>query len=297
MRLCKEHFIEFFEKRVKRTVERYKMIEPSDRVAVAVSGGKDSVSLLYVLRKLSQVMGFKLVGIHVNLGIGEYSKRALDLVLRAFKSMDIEYFVVSLKDEYGFSVEELVKKFRRRTACSLCGTVKRYILNKIAYEARATKLATGHNLDDFAEKIIMNMFRGSYEQLAKLSPTLPSLHERMIAKIKPLAETPERDVKLYVQLNNISFLKIKCPFSQEALSLELKSLLDSFERNHPGAKISLVRHFFKRMHPVLQEIFQIQTPIKTCKICGFPSSHDLCSFCKIRMRVLQNSPKKSDPQH
>mgnify|MGYP000167908763 CR=1 FL=1 len=285
LRLCPAHFSEFFVRRVARTIKRYRMLRRGDRVLVAVSGGKDSMVLLDVLSKLASDAEVSLVGAVIDLGIRGYSSDAVRCAVRGFEERGVEYVVVNLKREYGFSLDDARRAERRlrRRVCSVCGVVKRYVLNDVALKLGASKVATGHNLDDVAQYVLTGVLSGDYEQLARIYPVSTSEVEGLVTRVKPLAETPEEDVLAYAELNSIDFLRSKCPYSAEASGLELKRLIAELDARHPGIKVSMVRNFFKRLQPILAERYLSGGPrLRRCEACGMPTTSRLCSFCRIR---------------
>ncbi len=278
--VCEEHFFHFFERRVERTLRRYGMVKRGERVAVAVSGGKDSVVLLHVLSSLASRLGFEVIAIHVDLGIGEYSRKALEVSLENCKSLGVECRVVKL-EEYGFTIGSLPRL--RRSRCSVCGVAKRYLLNRAAKEVGADRLATGHTLDDFVVEVLQAFMRGDVETLARLKPALPA-REGLVSRIKPLIETPEDDIVTYAKLRDLRYLSEKCPFSRGAVSLEIKEMVRRLEANHPGTMHQLLRTFLTRVQPRLAEGLK-EVELKSCKICGEPTSRDVCQFCRLRAMV------------
>jgi len=248
LQLCRDGFIRFFERRVERTVERYGMFERGSRVAVAVSGGKDSVALLHSLWKLRGKLGVELVAITIDLGIAGHSDRYVPLARRVCERLGVPCRVVDLRGEYGFSVDEL--RGLRRPVCSLCGAVKRYVLNREARELGAHVLATGHNLDDFLAALLQAYIRGDLRALAKLRPYLPP-EGKLVARAKPLVETPERDTKLYVEALGLEHVTWKCPYSSGASSFEYKRVLDLLELEHPSVKFQMLRSFLERIQPLI----------------------------------------------
>jgi len=148
LRLCREHFGEFIRSKVVRAMDRYGMVGFGERILIAVSGGKDSMALLHIMNSISQERNLRVLALHIDLGIGEYSRRSREIVSMVAKSFGIDLIVYDLKRDLGLSLPEM-KKSIRRGMCSLCGLVKRYIMNTAAIELGAT-LATAHNADDIA---------------------------------------------------------------------------------------------------------------------------------------------------
>jgi len=265
------------------------MIERGDVVLVAVSGGKDSLVLLDVLSRISDELHFTIIGVTLDLGIKNYSSEAIEYAIEGFKRKKVKYFVVDVKKEYRFSIDDVYINRKRlgRSICSICGLVKRYVLNDIALKLGATKVATGHTLDDIAQYVLMSLFSGNYEQLAKIYPISTSKLEGLVTRIKPLAETPEEDIIAYAKLNEIKFSQSQCPYSKGALSLEFKELLRRIDEKHPGLKVSLVRNFYKRLYPLLVSRYTTNVQdVRKCQKCGIPTTSKICSFCKLRMRLM-----------
>ena len=154
-----DRFISEFESKVKKTIERYKLCTKKDKIAVACSGGKDSTTVLYLLKKF----GFNVFAIYINLKMGNYSENCLLELKKFCKEYKIKLYVIDTREIYGSSmchIRSSVQQEQRLSNCTICGIMKRWILNKKARELRATKLATGHNLDDEAETVIVNYLRG-----------------------------------------------------------------------------------------------------------------------------------------
>jgi uncharacterized protein (TIGR00269 family) len=263
------------------------MFERGSRVAVAVSGGKDSVALLHSLWKLRGKLGVELVAITIDLGIAGHSDRYVPLARRVCERLGVPCRVVDLRGEYGFSVDEL--RGLRRPVCSLCGAVKRYVLNREARELGAHVLATGHNLDDFLAALLQAYIRGDLKALAKLRPYLPP-EGKLVARAKPLVETPERDTKLYVEALGLEHVTWKCPYSSGASSFEYKRVLDLLELEHPSIKFQMLRGFLERIQPLIS----VEEPsLLSCSKCGEPSSSPVCQFCRIKSMIAKLETKSA----
>lgn len=282
--LCREHFLEFFERRVERTLRRYGMVREGDRIGVAVSGGKDSMVALYVLSRLGERVGFEVCGLHIDLGISaeNYSRVCLQRVVEAFRELGLVYRVLSLKEEYGFTVEEAAKRVRR-PQCAVCGLVRRYVLNKMALEMGVTKLATGHHLNDFAVFIVNNVVHANYAYLARLKPMLLA-RAGLVARIRPLLETPEHDIAAYARFLGIRYADIRCPYGAEEPTKVVGRFLEIVEKRSPGITMMMVRGFIARCLPILESRFG-EEEVRACKECGYPTTGDLCAFCRLLRRI------------
>ncbi|MHA1268556.1 MAG: ATP-binding protein [Candidatus Helarchaeota archaeon] len=289
---CKEHFIEFELKRLRRTIRRFNMIKATqDKIIVALSGGKDSSALLDMLISYYNLVEKaeyrpEIEALHINLGITEnnYSQKCLDSIIKLTNSLNVKLHVINLKDKYGFGINDLKSNpnFKNRKICALCGTIKRYLLNKIGIELGGTKVATGHLLDDEVSNLLKNLIFGSKDLLLKMSAYLKSdENTNLLSRIKPLYEISEFETSNYVKLKNIPFISEKCPNASEN-SFKMKRVSDVLEDKFPNSRYLLMRNFIKYYQPALMLDAKFRSSATSkCKKCGQPTSIDICSFCRI----------------
>jgi len=278
---CEEHFTENIEKKVKRTLRSNKLIERGDRVAIAHSGGKDSSNVVFLLNKiLKNNPNIKLFVITLDEGIKGYRDKAVKKSERFCKKLGIEQHIFSFKKEFGFTVDQLSKKMKSGY-CGSCGILRRYLLNKKARELKATKLATGHNLDDECQSILMNVLKGDLLRLVRVGP-MPQIagHLKFVTRIKPLITIPENESILFAKINKIPSHPKKCPYSVDnPLRGGSRKFLDSLEESSPGIKYSLYESALK-ITPFVRTKFKVGK-IGSCKECGEPSSQKICKVCKL----------------
>ncbi|MGC9191713.1 MAG: ATP-binding protein, partial [Conexivisphaera sp.] len=282
---CEEHYARWFERRVARVAERYRMFEGVRRIAVAVSGGKDSVALLHALARLGAESGLEVIGIHLDLGIGEFSRESAEVARRNFEALGIEGRIVDLRSKYGFAIPDAVRAVRR-PACSTCGAVKRYALAEAAEDAGADALATGHNLDDMAQFVLMGYQSGDLEGLARLRPVVPANHYR-IRSVKPLFLVYERDTLEYARVRGLPIVDARCPLKDETSQGAVRRKLLELEDEMPGFMLRLVQEFADGIQPALAARYLREEEVGRCRICGRPTSKDreICTFCAIRART------------
>ena len=182
--LCKDCFIESIEKKVIKTVKKEKLLDKGDKVLVALSGGKDSVTTLEILNSFRKMNIIDICAVTVDEGIDNYRQEGVDIAIRHAKRLGIEHKVVSLKEEYGITLDEIMQKDNHIGSCSYCGVFRRTIINKAAREMGATKIATGHNLDDEVQAIMMNYLEGNTDNLTKLGAKSSSKAKEFTVKIK-----------------------------------------------------------------------------------------------------------------
>ncbi|MGC8961917.1 MAG: TIGR00269 family protein, partial [Candidatus Bathyarchaeia archaeon] len=169
---------------------------------------------------------------------------------------------------------------RGRRMCSPCGVVKRYLLNRLALEAGVDKLATGHNLDDIVEVIFNCYIHGDVDQLRRLYPVLPGWHPKLAARIKPLCEPTEEEDLLYALYSELPFRSASCPLSEGARSIRGKKLIEAITMEIPQFKHLLFKSYVKRIYPSLKPLGE-EGEVGECRICGSPTSLQVCAFCRI----------------
>ncbi|MEM3681112.1 MAG: ATP-binding protein [Metallosphaera sp.] len=287
--LCAKHFSEWLETRVEKVIKEYKMISEKDVVAVAVSGGKDSTTLLHILKGLSERNGFDLVGINIDLGIDngtKYSALSTELAVKNFELTHVRYKVIELKREYGFGIDEAKLK-ARRPVCSTCGLVKRYVLEEAAESVGANVLATGHNLNDMAVFVMSGYHTGDLQNLARLRAVSPA-ENGYIKKVKPLFLTSEKETATYAIVNKIPFIMDSCPNNPSVggpTSDKLRRLIENTEDEIPGFMVRLVENFEKKIRPFFEDLPKFN--LGKCKMCGKPTNTDreICSFCALKIKM------------
>ena len=281
--LCQECYLEWFPQQVQRAIRKYKMFGPQDKILVAVSGGKDSLSLWDALLDL----GYHADGLYINLGIGngDYSRASLQKVVKFAAGRERARFqVVDIKETYGQSVPELAKTRQRgRRVCSLCGLVKRHVMNRIAYEGSYAAIATGHNLDDEAATLMSNTLQWETGYLARQAPVLPSTHPKLARKVKPFCRLYERETAAYALVRGIDYIYAECPYAVGAKTIFYKSLLNQLGNRSPGAKMQFYLQFLKaKEEGRLMAIEGEEMMLNECQSCGQPTTAPgLCAFCRL----------------
>ena len=200
VKLNKEEFNEHIFTRINNLIRDYQLIREGELIAVALSGGKDSVLTLHALKNYQKYLDFDLVAISVDEGIDGYRQHGIDSAVRNAHDLGVELVQKSFKDEEGFSLDDIYQDFK--SACIPCGVFRRNILNKTAYELGAVKIATGHNLDDEIQSFLMSFARGDTIKFSKFGPELDVIHPKLVPRIKPLWNTPEKEVGMWAVLND-----------------------------------------------------------------------------------------------
>ncbi|MCW3999419.1 MAG: TIGR00269 family protein [Candidatus Bathyarchaeota archaeon] len=288
-RLCKRCFAQSVEDKVRGTITRYRMLKFNDHLAVAVSGGKDSLALLHIMAKIRKHRPqTTLTAVTVDEGIRGYRDEALEIAADACSKLGVPHHVVSFRLLYGFSLDEIIARSRREgkselTACAYCGVLRRRAINAGAREVGADKVATGHTLDDEAQTALMNILRGDIMRLAKENPVSGEVHPLFVQKIKPFCEIPERESALYAYVKKIVFQDTPCPYAGEALRNDIRGMLNRMEQKHAGTKFTVFRTM-QRLRPAIEETIK-KDAYQTCSECGEPSATKLCKTCELLQSI------------
>lgn len=282
------------EDKVKKTMRKYDMVEPKETIAVGLSGGKDSVVLLTLLNKISEEsLPLDLRPIIIDEGIKGYRDNSISMAKETALDLGLEPIVKSFKEEIGYSLDEItdLKKEKDMKACSYCGVFRRKLLNTTAKKIKADKVAVGHNLDDKAQVIIMNMMRGDVSKLGRIGPTYEKIHDGFIPRIKPLREIPEKETTIYALQNNLDIHLEECPYAHESFRSEIRNFINKTEENHPGTKHTILKAF-EKMYPTLSKKFA-NVQLNKCKKCGEPTSNKICQACKMEKQIKQKEQNQN----
>ncbi len=269
--LCSEDFLAFFERRVSRAVQKYDLISQTDSLLVAVSGGKDSLSLWYILTRA----GFPADGIYIDLGIDQYSRVSFEKARLMADRLGRKIYRFSLPALFRKGIEDL-SKVMKRAPCSVCGVLKRYLMNRACIDRGYTVLATGHNLDDEASALFGNLLYWKEEYLYRKSISLEGRGDYLAKKVKPFFLCSEREVAAYAILRQIDYVYDECPYSTGAKTLFYKELLNKIEVKSPGTKIRFIKGYLERVKEQ-----EAGTDERRCARCGYPSYTETCNVCKL----------------
>ena len=283
---CRECFIFFFQRQVERAIEKEKMFTRDEAILVAVSGGKDSLALWEVLHGL----GFQTTGLHLSLGIGTYSDVSTEKTVAFATAHDLPLITVRLAEE-GMAVPE-VASLTRRPACSACGTMKRHYFDQLAIDRGFPVVATGHNLDDEAARLLGNVLHWQMPHLARQKPVLEPTHPRFVRKVKPLFRISEYEAAIYAFLRRIDYVVEECPNALGATQLVYKDMLNKLEAESPGSKLTFVQDFLTRGQPALPAA-SADGPPQTCTQCGMPAFGDVCGYCRLQREATTKRERRA----
>jgi uncharacterized protein (TIGR00269 family) len=227
----------------------------------------------------------EVAAVTIDEGIKGYRDHSLPVARDNAEELEVEHLIVSFKDAYGATLDEIVKvakkKKSRQHPCTYCGVMRRSLLNKAARELGADKLATAHNLDDEAQAIMLNYVRGDFSRLHRLGP-IYSPREGFVPRIKPMREIPEKEIALYALLKDIKVHLAVCPYAN-GIHTEIRDFLNDFEVKHPNTKFMILR-MFDRMKPHLAGAMP-EFEMQRCNFCGEPTPTSVCKACELLVQL------------
>ncbi len=276
--LCEGCYPKFYVRLVKRSVKKHKIVKKSEKILACVSGGKDSVSMVYALKEL----GFNLSLLFIDLGIKNHSAKARKVLEEISEVFDLDLNLIKLKD-FGFTVDE----FRIRKVCSACGASKRYLMNKFANDNAFDVVSTGHTCDDLLLFFFKNVLSGNWEYVTKLKPRVDGF-DGFVTKAKPIFERVEEENLTLVRALNLPFLIEKCPHKPKDV---WKDLFEVIEKEKPGFKQNFIRGVIKLANNLSVDHWVF----KQCKSCGGISNTGICSFCRLVERYSQKGEESCKP--
>jgi uncharacterized protein (TIGR00269 family) len=293
--LCQTHFLDWVPEQVERAIKRYHMFTHEDRLLVAVSGGKDSLSLWDILHRL----GYSADGLYIGLGIDggiNYSERSQEFARSFAQQHNLLLLIRDIKAEHGETIPELTSRTQRGRykPCSVCGLTKRHVMNHLAVDQGYVTLLTGHNLDDEAAILFGNTLNWVGSYLIRQGPVLEADRPGLVRKVKPLCRMYEREMAAYAMLRGISYIQDECPYAEGSTSIYHKEILNKLESDRPGAKLNFYLSFLQARKNGLfsSSVDERAELIHACPQCGQPTSAPgLCAFC--RMFVNSDDEKRS----
>lgn len=280
--LCGVCFSKSIESKFRAAVRKYWLVKRGDKIAVGLSGGKDSTVLLHLLHNLQKRRPFTVCAVIIDEGIKGYREKTMEVAVKNCRLLDVKYHIFSFSKEFDITLDEIEGE---SSHCSYCGVLRRYLLNQKSRALRMEKLAVGLNLDDEAQSVLMNFLRGD---LFRFGRTGPFYRESpgFIPRIKPLREILEREIMVYAVVNGIEVDHSVCPYASEAYREDIRTFLDRMESKRSTTKYSLLRSY-DRLYPYLQE--QLSCDVSVCERCGEPSVNILCKTCEMLGEIRKKS--------
>ncbi|HKU83668.1 MAG TPA: TIGR00269 family protein [Candidatus Nitrosocosmicus sp.] len=285
--LCKPCFIHSIEKKTLHTISRYSMIKYGQRVAVGVSGGKDSLVLLYIIKKILKENN-DIIAITIDEGIEGYRDESLTIVKNFCHKLGVSFKIFSYKELFGSSMDEAIVKrpSKKVSSCSICGTFRRRALDVAALSMQSDILATAHNLDDHLQTFMINLISGDVGRIGWMYPE-PIIYQNGLKKIKPLVELYENEIVFYAFHMGIEFQTDECPYMNESIRSDFRVFFNDLEKIHPGIKYNCFNSMNK-LAKLIKNSDNDKQIKNACLNCGGVSTDEICSVCKTVLMLDMN---------
>lgn len=286
--LCKECFFYAFENEIHNTITQGKLFKPGDKVAIGASGGKDSTVLAYVLKTLNEryQYGIDLFLLSIDEGITGYRDDSLKTVQQNKDDYGLPLKILSYKELYGWTMDEIVAEIGKKNNCTFCGVFRRQALDRGAALLGVDCIATGHNADDIAETVLMNILRGDIARLQRCTSIITAGAD-CIRRCKPLKYAYEKEIVMYAYFKQLVYFSTECIFAPNAYRGHARTYLKDLERIRPSSILDIIHS---------GETLQVKEGIKlperrNCSRCGFVSSQEICKACIMLEGLNRGLPK------
>lgn len=292
--LCGHHLEKSIRKKVAKELRKQLHLDKSNptTVFVAISGGKDSAVLLTLLVELIGMRrDVRIVAGCVDEGIDGYRPPSLQCAIDLCEQLDVEFISTSYEDLNFHQMDEVVKRLPMVSEnnegvsmmpCSYCGVFRRQGINALAKSVDADVVALGHNLDDMAQTVLMNMTNGDIDRTLRLAPHTDAPVDGLPPRIVPLRWIPEQEIHLLALHKELPLHHEECPYAQGALRWRYRDIVAQLEQDVPGTRHSLVRMSDNIKQVARQPVSVQQSHPMKCQRCGSPTSGQTCKACDMR---------------
>ncbi len=215
---------------MRKAINDYDMIQEGDKIAVALSGGKDSTAMLMAFKNLQIFFPkkFEIIAISVDPGFEFFDRGILE---RLCKKLEVQLFI-----EESHAKEIVFEIRKEKNPCSLCANIRRGILNSVVNREGCNKIALGHNEDDVLETFLLNLFyAGNISTFAPVS----YMDRSKVTLIRPLIYAPEKDIKKFIRKNNIEIMPKNCPMDGHSKREDIKKLIHSLNLDIPMLRANI----------------------------------------------------------
>jgi cytoplasmic tRNA 2-thiolation protein 1 len=242
-KICKSCFISIFEAEIHETISGNELFQTGERIAIGASGGKDSTVLASVLKTLNERHGYglDLVLLSIDEGIKGYRDDSLETVKRNSIQYDMPLEIVGYDELYGWTMDQVVAQVGKKGNCTYCGVFRRQALDRGAAKLKIKHVVTGHNADDVAETVMMNLLRGDLPRLARATSIVTSSPASDIKRSKPLKYAYEKEIVLYAYHKKLDYFSTECIYSPEAFRGSARTLIKDLEKIRPSSILDIVK--------------------------------------------------------
>lgn len=295
--LCKECFFEIFEREVHETIISSGLFNPGERVAIGASGGKDSTVLAYIMKTLNDRHSYNLdlVLLSIDEGITGYRDDSLKTVERNKIQYGLPLKVLSYEELYGWTMDKIVECVGLKNNCTICGVFRRQALDRGATLLKCNKIVTGHNADDVAETVLMNLLRGDVNRIERSmdittgDSSNPEQNEFTMPRAKPFKYTYEKEIVLYAHFKKLEYFCTECIYAPNSYRGHAREFLKDIEAIRPSAILDIIKSGDSlTLNNTIKNSLPEQ---RKCSKCSYISSQEICKACRILQGLNSGAPK------
>lgn len=324
-KLCKECFFYVFETEIHLTIQKEKLFYKGETIAIGASGGKDSTVLASIMKTLNERYdyGLNLVLLSVDEGIVGYRDDSLATVKRNQIQYQMPLEIVSYRDLYNWTMDEIVSCTGVKSSCTYCGVLRRQALDRGALKLNIHHVVTGHNADDMAETVLMNLLRGDTARIENSVNVTTNSTGSPVKRSKPFKYTYQKEIVLYAHYKKLDYFSTECTYAPEAFRGTARVLLKNLESVRPSCIIDIIHsgeHF--KLKPRKERLINNKKNKKNikkneldnsnneieirkdgsvsiskdgnrCERCGYLSMNKICKACILLEGLEANRPKLS----
>ena len=270
------------------------------KILVAISGGKDSAVLLtMIVDIIGKRRDIEIIAGCVDEGIDGYRSPSLKCARDLAENLDIEFVTVSYEEMDYERMDEVVSRIpvigslhqeaNGMMPCSFCGVFRRQSLNFLAEKVGADVMALGHNLDDMAQSVLMNLQKGEIDRTVRLAPHTKIPIQGLIPRIVPLRWIPEQEIHAQAIQANLPIFHGDCPHAPGAMRQQSRSIVADLETLTPGARHGLLHSLDQIRNLHLEAYPDSKQEVKKCSICGEITSKDTCQSCIMKQWLAETA--------
>lgn len=215
---------------MRKAIEEYHMIEENDKIAICLSGGKDSITMLHALKALQRFYPkkFEIIAVSIDPGFEFFD---ITFLKNICENLEIPLYI-----EKSHAKEIVFDIRKEKNPCSLCANLRRGVINSVAIREGCNKIALGHNQDDVLETFLLNLlYTGNIGTFSPVS----YMDRSGITLIRPLIYTPEKETKRFIKKNNLSVMPKVCPMDGTSKRESMKQMIFTLQKDIPMIRANL----------------------------------------------------------